>query len=769
MASPTVDRRLGLVGNVAIKAPVTVVATSNISLSGEQTIDGVAVLASNANGVADRVLCQAQTNASENGIWDVSTGNWTRSKDADGNNDIVQGTLVQVTRGSTNNAGTFWTLATSGAISIGTTALSWARSLVSSLSSLIFTQSGTGAVARTAQDKMREVPVSPEDFGAVGDGVTDDTAAMRKAFARGGRIRIQGDYLLTEKVVATKEGTFLEGPAAAWGSEVPTHGRFIAAPALSSDYLIEFKNPDREAMRSVGARNIGIDCGTSSCGGIAFRAPYDASTISNISVINVPGDKVGFACTEYSDATARTGIPESVMIDNVWALKRTGVNCSVAPFLLSAAQECTLSNIKGSNGDNTCDPNVPGIQIDGCYGVTLITPAAVNKNGYGILLRQNMDVCNGVAIINPTYEKCKQPFGVINTDTRMFGAAPMTVVAQGSMIKQPADGSGATGMVWQSTVNGIYVKNTTGTFVLGNVYDGSGNVVSNITSFDSVNSTNITHLNPRTLSVNLSGAAASDFKYLQRSVIDLPMDTQASPVHTYTVDSTVSNCEFREMQYGAATNNSATSRVTSVGGEISLLYPDVWPLTGTAVDLAAYSTQRRLRISKDGGGALAITIAGSGITIGKYGVTTLTMYSGALILERASTSKWEVVSLRGNVRDATAGMIASSPQVTNVTATTSFDATAHDTTYTNVGAAVPVAINGGIAGSACPIGTRVTLTKVANQNFYFQPDAGDTIVGASAAGKYVIITAVGTSITLEVIAANTWAVVASSGAYTFQP
>ena len=43
-----------------------------------------------------------------------------------------------------------------------------------------FVPSGTGAVSRTMQDKARE-SVSVKDFGAVGDGVTDDTLAIQKA------------------------------------------------------------------------------------------------------------------------------------------------------------------------------------------------------------------------------------------------------------------------------------------------------------------------------------------------------------------------------------------------------------------------------------------------------------------------------------------------------------------------------------------------------------------------------------------------------------
>ena len=62
----------------------------------------------------------------------------------------------------------------------GTSLVSLAASTGSSL--VGFIQSGTGAVARTVQDKARE-SVSVLDFGAVGDGATDDTVAFTHAQA----------------------------------------------------------------------------------------------------------------------------------------------------------------------------------------------------------------------------------------------------------------------------------------------------------------------------------------------------------------------------------------------------------------------------------------------------------------------------------------------------------------------------------------------------------------------------------------------------------
>jgi len=79
------------------KAPVDLVSNSNITLSGEQTIDGVLTSTS-------RVLVAGQTNADENGIYDTAAGAWSRATDHDGTpaNEIARGNIVLVLSGTDN-------------------------------------------------------------------------------------------------------------------------------------------------------------------------------------------------------------------------------------------------------------------------------------------------------------------------------------------------------------------------------------------------------------------------------------------------------------------------------------------------------------------------------------------------------------------------------------------------------------------------------------------------------------------------------------------
>jgi hypothetical protein len=67
---------------------------------------------------------------------------------------------------------------------------------------LSFIAAGAGATTRTLQNKLRDT-VSVKDFGAVGDGVADDTAAIQAAITTGLNVFIPaGDYKITSTINA---------------------------------------------------------------------------------------------------------------------------------------------------------------------------------------------------------------------------------------------------------------------------------------------------------------------------------------------------------------------------------------------------------------------------------------------------------------------------------------------------------------------------------------------------------------------------------------
>lgn len=99
------------------KASVRAATTANITLSGAQTIDGVAVIA------GDRVLVKDQSTAANNGIYVVASGVWARATDMDSWLEVPSAT-VSVEEGTANADRAFICTANAGG-TLGTTAISW--------------------------------------------------------------------------------------------------------------------------------------------------------------------------------------------------------------------------------------------------------------------------------------------------------------------------------------------------------------------------------------------------------------------------------------------------------------------------------------------------------------------------------------------------------------------------------------------------------------------------------------------------------------------
>lgn len=217
------------------KASVRAATTADITLSGAQTIDGVAVVA------GDRVLVKNQATGAQNGLYVAAAGAWSRSTDADANAEVTAGLSVPVEEG-TVNGGRVFLLTTANPITIGTTALSFslvdagdlraannlsdltsASSARSNLGLGSAAQSGTGDFATAAQGATADAAVPKSLVDAKGDliAATADNTPARLAVGTNG-------HVLTAD---SAEATGLKWAAAAGGSD-PLDGNAIIAQRI---------------------------------------------------------------------------------------------------------------------------------------------------------------------------------------------------------------------------------------------------------------------------------------------------------------------------------------------------------------------------------------------------------------------------------------------------------------------------------------------------------------------------------------------------------
>ena len=161
----SITRRDGVAEGLAFKRPVKCATTANITLSGEQTLDGVLTDES-------RVLVKDQTDTTQNGLYDSSTGSWTRCLDFDGANDFTSGTQVTVQSGTTAGGHSYICTVSADPPVIGTSTITWAASASNTTSSGQTVTAGTGITVTGGSGSTPTVSITASGVTAATYGST---------------------------------------------------------------------------------------------------------------------------------------------------------------------------------------------------------------------------------------------------------------------------------------------------------------------------------------------------------------------------------------------------------------------------------------------------------------------------------------------------------------------------------------------------------------------------------------------------------------------
>lgn len=252
-----------------------------------------------------------------------------------------------------------------------------------------YTQGGAGSVTRTVQSRLRDF-VSVKDFGAVGDGVTDDTAAIQAALDAAAHVFVpEGAYLITSTVtVPSRKRLEFEGGWANLTSQVPL-ARLIKSASMTTTALV------------IEARAVVTGGGVIGVAG---------NTGDNVQLRSNSAKLIDF----FTSGAGRDGVrvgedgvyvnSNSTVIERVWSRENgrhgfyvhQGVGNPSFGDAADTNQGTMLHCIAVANGGD-------GIKIGHAYWVTVINALTEINQGYGLHLSGALAIVGGA-----NYPECRR-------------------------------------------------------------------------------------------------------------------------------------------------------------------------------------------------------------------------------------------------------------------------------------------------------------------------------------------------------------------------
>ena len=362
-----------------------------------------------------------------------------------------------------------------------------------------------------------------KDYGAVGDGVTDDSDAIQEWANQGGILYApRGVYRVTKEIVF-REFTQMYGESSGVGSGGgdPTWSSLQAEAELGA--TIFYATPDQwnsgsnnifkgfndsatlNPVPSISFRDFKIQCprtGAVPANMLNIVNGYDAVYLRNINLMFCHSDYSALAMTcirdDFFPNVSQTGIAENVVAigDDVY----TDNGAPVA--YIQAQQEMQFIGLKviGAAQQATPRPKRTCIAVEDCRGLTFVGSSCgvCSDDNYGLdiyAVNRNVD---GISVIGHTFEDLASGAGEdgtgdtggafqIDAVSRLASGVTATVsrvYITSTRIEFPTKVAGALRGAQQCTIDAatayIYLTDNTGTCTINNLFqdkiiDNSGN------------------------------------------------------------------------------------------------------------------------------------------------------------------------------------------------------------------------------------------------------------------------------------------------------
>jgi hypothetical protein len=372
-------------GGMDWKQEAEVATTANITLSGEQTIDGVAVTADMV------VLVKNQTNATENGLYYVSTTAWVRTEDMDSGAEVNKATVFV-------KAGTAWgvtqwtqtgavaTLGTDNVTFVQTNALSGVTAGIGLMKdgNILNINLGAGIVELPSDN------IGIDLYDPLTSAIVLTTTGSDRSDATNARLHLLLDLTANGKLVQSANGLKVD---------VNTITEAELTASVAGAGLTGGNGSALAVVSATGTAATGGDTPAdwTGVGLVTVTADAVGVTLGNTSTTAAPGNHThkAAAITFDNTATSLTGAPASVQaaieaidttLDDVYAdlanvKTAAGLNSTTGEFVAHTA--ATLASVNAATSLFAVDEALSaaitsqGTKIDTAYAIYTSTAASM--------------------------------------------------------------------------------------------------------------------------------------------------------------------------------------------------------------------------------------------------------------------------------------------------------------------------------------------------------------------------------------------------------